>query len=61
MNIFDGLAEGYERRMHDIRSAYEDDPEVCHQKMDECLCDILEELEFYGVVRIFKETEKYYA
>lgn len=61
MSIFDGYTEHFERRMRDIWLEHSDDPEVCHQKMDECMCEALEEFGCYEGVKIFKESEKYYA
>lgn len=61
MNIFEGYAEHFERSMRDIWLEHGDDPEVCHRKMDELMCEILEQFGCEEGVQIFKDAERYYA
>lgn len=61
MNIFENEAEHFERSMRDILLHHEDDEEVCHEKMDELMCETLEHFGCYEGVKIFKETKKWYA
>lgn len=59
-NLFEDAAERFERRMRDILLDYCDDTEMRHVKMDELMCETLEEFGCYEGVKIFKETCKYY-
>ena len=61
MTVFESEAENFEMWMLDIRLKYLDDPEVCHQKMDELMCETLERFGCYSGVEIFRETVKCYA
>lgn len=60
MNIFEGEAEHFERRMRDILLNCEDTEER-HILMDGLMCETLEKFGCYEGVKIFKETEKWYA
>lgn len=60
MNIFESEAEHFEREMRWIALS-EDDPEVCHMKMDDFMCETLEKFGCSEGVRIFKDAVKWYA
>lgn len=56
----------FEEEMRKIRSRYIDncgwdDEEICHEKMDELLCEMLRQLGYGGGVAIFDGTNKWYA
>lgn len=59
--LFQDAAERFEHRMQDIRLNYGDDPEVCHGKMDDLMCETLEEFGCHAGVQIFKDAPKYYS
>lgn len=61
MNIFENFAERFENEMRWIWIHHSDDPEVCHKKMDDLMCQTLEEIGCEKGVEIFKKTERYYA
>lgn len=48
-------------RMRAILLEHEDDEEVCHEKMDELMCETLRDLGFGEKVDIFENTPKWYA
>ena len=58
MDIFKAEAEHFERTMRDIRLEHGDDEEVCHEKMDDLMCETLEKFGCEEGVRIFRETRK---
>lgn len=58
MTIFENYAEHFEERMRDILLRYEDDPKVCHEKMDELMCKVLEYFGCRGGVEIFRDYER---
>lgn len=60
MNIFENEADAFERKMRDIL-IFEDDVEVRHSKMDELMCETLEKFGCHEGVKLFRETEKWYA
>lgn len=48
-------------QMRKIRSDHEDDEEVRHMLMDDFMCEILNNLGYGEVVKIFEDTDKWYA
>lgn len=61
-NLFEDAAERFERNMRDIVLFCDpDDEEVRHMKMDELMCETLEEFGCHEGVKIFRETKKWYA
>jgi hypothetical protein len=60
MTIFESYAEHFERTMRDIAIS-EDDIEDRHRRMDEVMCETLEEFGCHEGVKIFRETNKWYA
>lgn len=61
MTIFENYAEHFEERMRDILLRYDDDPEVCHVKMDELMCEALEEFGCHEGVEIFRNSARFYT
>ncbi len=61
MDTFKDKAEHFDRAMRDILFEYEDDEEICHEKMDDLMCETLEKFGCSEGVRIFRETHKYYS
>ena len=61
MDIFKAEAESFENEMRWIWLNNHDDPEVCHQKMDELMCETLEKFGCYEGVKIFKDSVKHYS
>ena len=53
--------EHFTERMSAIRLEFEDDEEVCHEKMDELMCDTLRNLGYEEGVDIFEKTPKWYS
>ena len=53
--------EEFALTMSDIRKRSENDPEVCHVRMDDCLCDTLRELGYGEGIDIFNDTYKWYS
>ncbi len=51
----------FESTMRTIREKNENDPEVCHILMDDCLCETLRELGYDKGVDIFESTDKWYS
>lgn len=50
------IAEQFKNKMRDIAIEYTD-PEICHKKMIELVCETLESFGLKEGVQIFKETE----
>lgn len=61
MNIFEDMADRFEKRMRDALLNYGDDPEPCHAAMDLIMCETLEELGFDAGIKIFRHCEKWYS
>ena len=61
MSVFDNVAERFAEQMSWITIEFDDDEEVRHIKMDELMCETLEEFGCHEGVKIFKETKKWYA
>lgn len=51
----------FAERMRAIRLEYEDDEEVCHEKMDDLMCSTLRNLGYGEGVDIFENTPKWHA
>lgn len=60
MSLLRDEADAFERRMRDIRLKYGDDPEACHAKMDELMCETLEHFGCDEGVKIYRELKQYY-
>lgn len=48
-------------KMDQIRMQYKSDLEACHVEMDDLMCKVLNELGYEAGVRVFENTEKWYA
>jgi len=47
---------------YELRAAIKcGDPEIAHQRADEVLCKLLEELEYEDLVKLWRHVEKWYA
>lgn len=52
--------EFYEKMLQ-IREDYKGDEEVCHCRMDDLMCEALNDLGYEAGVRVFETTEKWYS
>ena len=53
--------ERFSETMIAIKNTYGGDPEVAHSKMDDYLCDTLEMMGYEHGVKVFQDTDKWYA
>ena len=53
--------EHFTERMRAIQLEFLDDEEVCHEKMDELMCETLRNLGYEDCIDIFEETPKWYS
>ena len=53
--------EKFSKEMIHLKTHYEHDPEVCHQRMDDLMCDTFRHLGFGHGAKVFEDTEKWYA
>lgn len=53
--------EEFHEEMIRIDETYGGDPESCHAKADDLMCEALERLGFSGGVKVFKTMHKWYA
>ena len=55
--------EKFYTRMKTIQESYscDDDLEFLHREMDRLMCDCLEDLGYEDGVKVFQETDKWYA
>lgn len=52
--------EFYEK-MAEIRAIYKGDPELCHIKMDELMCELLIKLGYEAGVNVFNSIDRWYS
>ena len=48
-------------KMTEIEDEFYSDLEVCHSKMDDLMCEVLDELGYGDGVHVFKGADKWYA
>lgn len=53
--------DDFEKKMTELNEKYSDDPELCHQYMDELMMELLESLGYTAGVDIFNNAHKWYA
>ena len=53
--------EGFKTRMANIFYSAGDDPEICHGKMDDLMCELLRHLGYGDGIDIFESAERWYA
>ncbi len=55
------LPDSFKNEMDKIVHDWKHDPEICHSKMDNLMCELLIALGYGAGVRVFDKTTKYYA
>ena len=55
------LKDKYLTRIIEIATEYGWDEDVAHKKMDDLLCELLTELGFDEIVKVFEAQSKWYA
>ena len=53
--------EDFAKRMIKLKERCGHDPEYCHSKMDHLMCSVLNQLGYEHGVKVFEDTEKWYA
>ena len=54
------LFEFYEKMM-EIKEKYKGDPELCHIRMDELMCELLIDLGYESGVSVFNSIERWHS
>lgn len=55
------LNDKYLERMNEVKQRYEDDEETAHYLADEILCDLLINLGYAELVKVYDSVPKWYA
>lgn len=53
--------EEFAADMRKIHEQYNDDPELGHVYMDQCMCELLREIGYSEGIDIFDKQDKWYA
>ena len=53
--------EEFKNRMGELCVVFKNDEEVCHEKMDDLMCELLRSLGYSEGVDIFEKAKKWYA
>lgn len=51
----------FEAKMQQIKDEEQNDPEICHERMDDLISQLLIKLGYEAGIKIFDEAEKWYS